>query len=376
MDELNMDFIANGSAQGDVASLLQANGRLDTARMRPYIANDGKAYITVFKGGNLDPKLPTSYAAIQVNAGTLRREEWMALDSAVLQIAETRLNGIQDLISAGLVYNLGNAMGTTVLETQTLSDALDAELSMDGVSRAKNDRAVFGSVYLPIPILHADYQINARVLAASRNMGNPLDSTNAERAARKVAEKLEAMLFGSQTYSYGNGTIYGYANYPDRAQLALSKAWNDATKTGADIIADVSAMKQKAIADKHYGPYVLYVPTAYETVLDQDYATSKEGTIRERILKINNIKDVKVNDTLAANNVLLVQMTSDVVRLVRGLPIQNVQWKSEGEFVNNYKVLTIQVPQIRSDANKKTGIVHLAQARCIFFLTNQVKLEQ
>ena len=63
---------------------------------------------------------------------------------------------------------------------------------------------------------------------------------------------------------------------------------------------------------------------------------------------------------LPANNVLLIQMTSDVVRLIRGMGIQAVQWDTEGKFITKYKVLTIQVPQIRSDQAGKSGVVHLA----------------
>jgi hypothetical protein len=65
-------------------------------------------------------------------------------------------------------------------------------------------------------------------------------------------------------------------------------------------------------------------------------------------------------DTLADDNVLLVQMTRDVIRLVQGMGITNVQWKSEGDFIQNFKVLTIQVPQLRSDQDGHCGIVHLA----------------
>jgi len=57
---------------------------------------------------------------------------------------------------------------------------------------------------------------------------------------------------------------------------------------------------------------------------------------------------------------LLVQMTSDVVRLVRGMGIQNIEWATEGGMMTKYKVMTIQVPQIRADQNGKSGIVHMA----------------
>ena len=362
---VNIDFIANGQGQGEVAGNLLTQGRLDPGAMRPFIGKDGKVYITVYKGG--DAKLPTSYQtqAIQVN-GTLRREEWMQLDAAILPIAESRLTGVQDLVDNGLVYNLGNAMGTTVLESHSISDAMEADLTMDGVTRSKGDRPVFGTTYLPIPIVHVDYEINARVLAASRSLGNPLDTASAERAARKVAEKLESMLFTSTSYSFGGGTIYSYLNHPDRNQVTLSVHWDDLANStldsiGQKVIDDVIAMKQASINAKHYGPWMIYIPTAYETLLDKDYDITTPGTtIRERILKISGIKGIKVVDTLTANNVLMVQMTTDVVRLVRGMGIQNVQWETEGRFINKFKVLTIQVPQIRSDYNGASGIVHLA----------------
>jgi hypothetical protein len=121
-------------------------------------------------------------------------------------------------------------------------------------------------------------------------------------------------------------------------------------------------MKQKSIDNFFYGPWVLYVPTAYETRLDKDYSASGASlqTIRERILKISGILDVKVIDMLPTDNILLVQMTSDVVRLVRGMGIQNVEWQQEGGMITKYKVMTIQVPQIRADQTGKCGVVHMA----------------
>ena len=359
--DVNVDLINDGKAQGQFANQLMTNGTLNVGAMRPYVSEaNGNTYITVYTGG--DKSKPVNYKKIQVNTnGTLRRDEWKTLDAAILGISETRLNGVADLMAKGLVFNLGNAMGTTVLETHDVGDALEAELTMDGISRGQNDRLEYGTNYLPIPIIHADYEINSRVLAASRALGNALDTGMAERAARKVTEKLENMLFTSTSYSFGSGTIYGYLNHPDRNQETLSLAWDDASKTGLLILDDVRAMKQASIDAKHYGPWVLYIPTSYETVLDKDYAAAKgSNTIRERILKIAGISDIKVVDTLTDDNVVLVQMTSDVVRLVKGMPIQTVQWKTEGNFINKYKVMTIQVPQVRSDQDGNSGIVHLA----------------
>lgn len=361
-----IDVIDKGQAFGTFASWLNSKGRIDVGAMRPWIGEDGRSYITVYKGG--DPKKPENYQAvpIQTNA-TLRRDEWKQLDEAVQNAARYRLGGVQDLIDNGLVYNMGNGLGTTVLETHSMSDALNAAVTMDGVTRGVQDRAEFKHTYLPLPIIHVDYEINARILNASRALGNPLDTTQAEMAARRIMEQIETMLFTSYQYSFGEtdsnsrNSIYGYINFPDRNTVTLTKQWTASNKTAAEILQDVINLKNALISDKFFGPYMLYVPTAYEVVLDKDYSTSYAGvTIRDRIKQISGIKDVKVIDTLPAHNVLLVQMTPDVVRLVQGLPIQNVEWSVEGNLITKYKVMTIQVPQIRSDYNGNCGIAHLA----------------
>lgn len=360
----NVDLILNGQAQGAIANQLVSGG-LNINRMKPFIGEDGNAYVTVFRGG--DAKDMKNYSVAPVNNATLRRDEWKSLDDAVMGVARYRLGGVQDLIDKGLTYNLGNAFGTTVLEWHDVSDSMEAALTMDGITRSPGDRPNFKHNYLPIPIIHVDYEINARVLAASRSMGNPLDTTSAESAARRVIEKLENMLFTDTTYSFGTkderlrNTIYSYVNFPDRNLVNLSIDWDESGITGALILQDVLGMKQASINAFHYGPWMLYIPTGYETVLDGDYDSTTPGTtIRERILKIAGIQGIKVVDTLAANNVLLVQMTPNVVRLVRGTGLQNIQWGEEGNMVTKFKVMQIAVPQLRSDQNGHTGIVHLA----------------
>lgn len=376
MGKVNIDLIGNGLVTGEVAGRLVNNGRLDIGRMRPFMAPDKQgnwyAYVSVYRGGNPKDKKNYSVMPLGVNTtATLRRDEWKALDQAILEPSRYRLGGVDDLISRGLTYELGNALGTTVLEWHDVSEAMEAELTMDGITRTKGDRPVYQHNYLPIPIIHVDYEINARVLAASRNLGNPLDTTSAERAARRIMEKVENMLFTDTDYGWGEADsrlrnkIYSYVNHPDRNQVAFTEVpgahWNDSGTSGKDIVDCVLALKQTAIEAYHYGPYMLYIPTKYETVIDGDYDVINPGiTIRERILKIANILGVKVVDSLPADNVLLVQMTPDVVRMVRGFGLTNVEWSTEGGMVTKYKVMTIQVPQIRSDQNGKSGIVHLA----------------
>jgi hypothetical protein len=187
-----------------------------------------------------------------------------------------------------------------------------------------------------------------------------MDTTSIERATRKVNVTLEQMLFTNTTYSFGEqdarslNTIYSYINHPDRNTGSLTAAWDDSSTTPAVIKNDVRQMKQASLDANHYGPWILYVPSGYETRLDDDYDTSGSSTqtIRDRIMKFKGIEDVKVNYELANDNVVLVEMQPETVRLVSGMGVQAIQW------ITKYKVMTIQVPQVRSDQSNQSGVVH------------------
>ncbi len=362
----HMDFFGRDGVQGEMAAYIAQQGRINPAFMRPILGRDGHTYFTVYQGG--DPKKKESYKTFRRDQvqhlgistyGTLRRDEWKQLDEAVQQISTIRLGGVQDLIDNNLVYNLGNAMGTTVLEYHSISDAMAAQVDMDPDVRSVGDRPKYETHYLPIPVIHSDFDISSRALAASRNLGNPLDVDSVQAATRKVNETLEAMLFNTnQTpFGFGGGYIYSYLDHPSRNLYSLGTSW--ASDTGANILADVLGMMQMSIDAKHYGPWMLYIPTAYQKVLSEDYVSGYPKSIRARILEIEGIKGIKVIDTLPANNVVLVEMQAQTVRLVRGMGIQTVEWQVGSSLSpTKYKVLTIQVPQVRADQAGNCGIVH------------------
>lgn len=348
-----------GNAQGGViahgtfAQKLLDND-MNANMLRPWKEDDperadcGQAFIT-----NADGKSRTL-----VGNATLRKDEWKYIDDEVLEAARERHVGIADLERFGLTKNLGNGMAMTVFQWEDLAEFLSAEVTMDGLTPAKNDRPNYEVKYIPLPIVHADFQINARVLAASRKTGTPIDTTTAEEAGVVVSEKLEDMLFTDITYAFGGGTIRSYINASGRNTGSLVGNWDASGITGADILNDVRAMKQSSINARHYGSWILYIPTAYETVLDDNFTTNYPITIRQRILEIEGIKEIKVVDRLTANNVLLVELRKQTVRLLKGLAITPLEWSTEGGLALNYKVMTIQIPQIRADQSGKSGVTH------------------
>lgn len=323
----DVDFIGKGRTYGEVAATLLRNG--------------------------------FNINALRTN-DVLLYDEWKEIDKKVLMAAQQRLMGVADLQARGLTYDIPNGLAKTVFAYQDASDANAAEVSMDGVRRGDRDRLEFDINYLPLPIIHKDFSFSVRNIAESRNGNMPLDTSMAEMAARKVAEKMEEFLFvgthNSATYAFAGGSIYGYLNHTDINTVTLTYTWTSASATGETILDDVRSMKQALIDDYHYGPYILYVSTNYETPLDDDFKAGSDKTIRQRILEVNGIQDVRVADKMTASRAVLVQMTPDVVRMINGMNIQTIQWDSEGGMQANFKVMAIAVPQIRSTQDGKSGI--------------------
>lgn len=319
---------------------------------------------TIFEGkgyGSVADKL----LANGMNANALRTndtllyEEWKQIDRAVLMAAQQRMVGVAQLMSRGLTYNIPNGLGKTILGYQDMSDQEDAELNMDGISKGRRDRPEFDIHYLPLPIIHKDFSFTAREIEVSRSEGQPLDTTMAAASARKVMEKVEAILFtGASTYTFGGGTIYGLTDYTNRNTGSLTANWDDSAGTGSVILSDILDMKQALLDDRMYGPYGLWIPANFETAVDDDFKANSDRTIRERIMAVENLAFMQVADKLTADNVVMAQLTDDVIRVVNGLNIVTVRWADEGGMRINFKVMCIMIPQIRADQTGKCGVVH------------------
>ena len=357
-----MDFIFNGQSHGKVADILAAN-EYNPLSLRPYLSDDGQyTCISVHNGKFNQDGTPQLESRVIGNAtATLRKDAWKHLDTVVVKVAKERLKAVTDLRSAGLTFGIPNGLGTTVLETETQSDIGPASVSMDALRKNANDRPLWEIGFLPLPIVHKDFGYSSRQLASAARSGSPLDTTSAELAARRVAEETEKLLLGVSTvadqYAYGGGTIYGYTDFPSRLTKTISTP-DGTSDDGTVFLTEVLAMIKQSKDAFHYGPFILYVSTEWDQYLAADFKTQSDKTLRERILALTDIVDVRTLDFLANFDIVLVQQTTDVVRLVIGMDIVTVMWDTEGGLYKNFKVMSIIVPQLRADQNSNTGIVH------------------
>lgn len=386
------DYIHGGIAHGPVANVVQGV-RFDPGFLRPYIDNRGERCVTINTGREVyDNKLKRHVPVFEkvrindlmnrgvyspvFNATSLRKEEWIELDNAVVKAARQRLRAWSDLASRNSFGGF-NGMAKLTLEYEAMSDPGEAVVDMDGLSDGRRDSPLFTLRSLPLPITHSDFWFSSRRIAVSSNTSTPLDTTMAEAAGRRVAEMIEQTLIGTVTgVTYGTqsagvgthtgtSTVYGYTNWPYR----ITKT-NLTIPTGSNpeaTVADILAMRNTMYANKFYGPFMIYHSTDWDLYLDNDYArlggNNASLTLRDRIRMIEGIEDVRRLDFLTSTyTLIMVQMTSDVVRAINGMDITTVQWETQGGMRQNFKVMCIQVPQLRYDYNGIGAVLHATTA--------------
>lgn len=388
------DSVHNMQGHGVVGQGLQGC-RFEPGLLRPYWGPNGGRYVSVNVGYKTDTKTRRTipvYKPFRLeqlekrgiyspvgNATSLRKQDWIELDKAVLMVARQELRAWADLESKSSFGGF-NAMGRSTLEYEAMSDPGEAQVAMDILTHARGDRPLFSLRSLPLPITYSGFSLGQRELLISRQSDTPLDTTLVESCTRRVVEKVEQTLIGTETgVEYGTQTtgntahtglskVYGYTNFPNR----LTKT-NLTTPTGANpqsTVADVLAMRNQLYQVNHKGPFMLYHSDDWDTYMDNDYAfvngsgwaASPDLTLRERLRKIQGIEDVVRLDYLDATTnpftLIMVELKPETAQAVNGMAITVIQWETMGGMQLNFIVMCIMVPRLRYDYNGNTGLLH------------------
>ncbi len=288
---------------------------------------------------------------------TLRKDEWKQYDDTLVEVATKRMPLVQELISLGLTHPITNGLGTTILEWEDVSDMNPAEVSMSGVTAGENDALEFDLHSMPLPIIHKGFNLNIRQLQASRTTGQPLDTTQAAVAGRKVAELTESMVIIGNATAIGTAVIYGLDTVPNSSAVTMTDLW-DTTTAAAAYITDVLVAIAALQADFMYGPYTLMINYVTHNRLQNDYdvAGSSLLTIMERILRVEGITKIIPSTDVPANHAYVVQLTRDVIDEIVGLQPTTVQWESHGGMMMHFKIMSIMIPRVRFTQTLQSGI--------------------
>lgn len=332
---------------------------------RPYIATEGRLRghsVIAVNSGKFDDKGNPVYVerAINTNA-TLRKDEWIRIDDAVIESARERLVIIEDMRAKGLTFNVGG-LGVMTSEWEASSEMTDATATMDGETNVDGDRQEFNLQGVPIPVIQKPFRIGERVLLASRTRGASLDTTMGTEAARAVARTSESMVFNGLGIKSDNYSIYGLNNFPGRETFSISD-WADDTVTPEAIFAEMLQMVQKMETEqRHYGPFSFYIPGDMAFQFRRDFKANGDRTLMERCLAEPSIDAVRTADMQTSGNVSMVEMNSGTLDLAVASDVSTVQWASPSGWTNYFQVFAAWAPRFKTDFDGRTGILHATVA--------------
>lgn len=297
------------------------------------------------------------------NAGKL-------IDDAVIRVGLDRLQVVGDLIEEGLTFDIGEDFwGITQVQWDEINEVGYAHRTMEPLARGENQLPDRRPRVIPIYLTWDDFELGIRALNASRRGGAPLDTTLVEQATRRVNEAIEDSMINGVPFNVFGSAVPGLLNAPNVSSYlyetagGATTAWDDPSKTGAEIISDVMAMIALAQADRKNGPYNLYIPSTYELPLGRNYVegtTTFDVTIRERLERLNfggRPLRIRQADMLPANKTVLVQMTRDVLDVVIGQQPTVISWEGPSGWDLHWVVLACVVPRVKTTYSDQSGIV-------------------
>jgi hypothetical protein len=284
------------------------------------------------------------------------------LDNALIRVGRKKLVIVEDLLNAGLTFDLPNWLAVPTLQWDRVNDGGNARRSM--VPKARGQRFVLDRTpaTLPVYCTWGDFSFDIRTLLAAERAGYNIDTAHAEAATRKVNEFFEDQaIHGAGLQIYGGYTAPGFftAGFAVNTTTYVgNEAWDNSGHTGEEIHADVMAMIEALQADNFTGPYRLYVPLTYWNKLQFDYKSATSGTIMERLTDgMGDVLSIRMSEHLPANRTLMLQLTSDVVDVVVGQQPTLLSWEDGPGFERYFMVLGCLIVRIKSNYLGNQGFV-------------------
>lgn len=325
---------------------------------KPLMGEDGYPILATNADGKAQIK---TRAGLTVNS-LLFRDEWKAVDTAITRRARELFTVDARITAAGLTTNLG---GLGVLST-TYYVATEKPLAravMDTRTGINMDRVEKRPYSIPVPVIISDFMLGERELAASRRMGNDLDTTEAEESTQSVIEKFEDMWFnGDTTINVGGSTIYGFVNTSSRLTDTATNFGGGDFGTVTNIEGTFAGVLNGAVARRLRGPFGVFVASQQYHEMLKTYTDGSGQTALTRVSQLPRISFIEEAPQLTAGQLLFVQLTSNYVDKAIALPLTTREWTTPDGSATYFRIMMAAVPRIKTDSAGYAGVVHVTGA--------------
>lgn len=299
---------------------------------------------------------------LRANATTLREEDWKLIDRTLLTVAmapQVIANYLFNWSGGALRFTF-DGFSATLLGRDSISQSAPAEIGMRPSQRTPNSRQVYTRTYIPLPFIYKDYDMDYREVRMSQKQGTPIDASLAADAGFQVGDLVEdAFVNGRSTaLVYKSTPLYGLLDFPGTQNVTIGAAWDASGKTGVQIVNDVLEMILASTTKKHYGPWVLFVPDAWRTVLARRCYDYDARNVQQVLKDIDGIQDVLVAPKLPANKPLLIELSPNTVQVAEGMPTANIPWEGPQPYEDlHMKVITMRLARLGQDYDGNCGII-------------------
>lgn len=291
------------------------------------------------------------------NALPIPKDVWGEWDREAVQIQRDVLAVFSDL-SASLSAPM--PIGKLVHHFQTVSDSSQANISLDGRSKARTDQPVFAYHGTPLPIIDSTFSYGWRQMEAARSEGFQLDAAGRANSTRTVAEKLEDLVLnGDSDIVVGESQLYGLRNHPKRSTRFTNQALNGAT--GPQWLADVNAVVKLLHAKNFRVPATIYVNwDDWYYAGNTDYSTQYPNkTIAQRVREMEGVGEVIPASDIPVNEIIAVVKRREVLQVLNGMPVTTrARFRANPEDDYNFLVMAASALEIKFDAENNCGVAH------------------
>lgn len=329
------------------------------ADLAGFISNSWRPYGHNKRGYPVDEqgRVMVNERALAANA-FLNQEEWELLDKAVFERAKLRLNAYNDVVSAGLTRR--SSLAAWYSKWRVASERIEANVTMDFRTRVDFDRTDKKTYGVPLPIYSAAYTLGRRELLSARAAGQQVETFEAEEAAAAVAEKAEDILInGDTSVVIAGNSIPGYRTLAARNTATAAAYGGGDFGTISNITDTFLGMLSALAALRYHGPFNCYIHNTQYHQLLAFYTDGSGQTALERVESLPEINSVKSNDLIGtAGDLVMVQMTRNVVDLEIALTLENRRWEAPDGSAMFFVVMLSAVPRLKTDYAGTAGIAH------------------
>jgi hypothetical protein len=334
-----------------------------------YDAGFWKTLDGAFMAGYLDIR-PNDDQSVRGNAQLFNYDEYVDRSDEIIEEVNLEVGVLDDAMG---IDEVGSSLATTIYTEQAESEVGEAEISMDGQAKGNSMDTANVPVGVAQPIVHVDYEIDARDQQQSANMGQDKEARLARQAGRVLREKEDDLCLNGWGLSVegpngGTFSVDGFLNTDARITGSATATWDGSTSSGREAVQDtieqmvedlenVGANNDKNLMPRSRGVY-LYYNQVHNSVLDKnDPRGDGNMSIRQRLQQDHPYITLRETPFIPDDEIAMVVRDPRVMSIVNAQGPTNMSWEPS-PMATRYKALSSRVPFFRSTYDDILGVVN------------------